>query len=211
MTALFSFLPDVTLPQLIQRVGAMLVILGCYGMTFTWLARMMGDKGPTFDGRFTLNPLPHLDLLGLAAAIFFRVGWMKTVDVRAMEFKWPRVGTVVVVAGSSGALLVLASGCLLARPLVLAAISGDAGLATAAFLSVVSDVAVLTAAINLVPVPPLAGTLLWGLARPGLDVVSRRPRVRFLGAALVVAFLVSGVATPSLRWIVVAFRQLLGL
>ncbi len=189
----------------------MLVVLAVYGMTFAWVARMMGDKGPTHDGRWTLNPFPHIDILGFAAAIVFRAGWMKSVDVRAPEFSRPRLGSVVVVAGSSLSLLVLAFLCVMARPIVLASIRGDAGLASAVFLNVVVDVAVLTAAINILPIPPLAGSLLWALVKPGFESVSRRPTVRLLGAALVATTLIGGFATPHLRAIGEAFRRLLGM
>ena len=52
-----------------------------------WVAHLLGDDTALRNGRLTLNPLPHLDLIGTLMLFFVGFGWAKPVPVnyRAAE------------------------------------------------------------------------------------------------------------------------------
>lgn len=51
------------------------------------VADMLGDKTPRFQGRLTLNPIVHIDLIGFILMIFAKVGWAKPVETNPRAFK----------------------------------------------------------------------------------------------------------------------------
>lgn len=51
------------------------------------VADRLGDKTPKFQGRLTLNPLAHIDLMGFLAIILIGFGWAKPVEVNPNSFK----------------------------------------------------------------------------------------------------------------------------
>jgi hypothetical protein len=57
---------DLSLDQLLIRAGACVIIVTIHGAALAAIARALGDRGPQFDERLTLNPVSHLDILGAA-------------------------------------------------------------------------------------------------------------------------------------------------
>ena len=46
-------------------------------------------------GRLTLNPIKHIDVMGLLMMVVFRFGWAKPVPVNMYRFKNPKKGMAV--------------------------------------------------------------------------------------------------------------------
>lgn len=51
------------------------------------VADRLGDKTPKFQGRLTLNPLAHIDIMGFVMILIFGFGWAKPVEVNVNAFK----------------------------------------------------------------------------------------------------------------------------
>ncbi len=79
-----------SLDVLILRVAAVLLALAIHEYAHAAVAVRLGDPGPKFDGRLTLNPLAHLDPVGTLMLFFFSFGWAKPVMVNPTRFKNPR-------------------------------------------------------------------------------------------------------------------------
>mgnify|MGYP006976744152 CR=1 FL=1 len=203
-------LPDITLNQVLLRLGAALICLAVYGFASALLARWAGDRGPSYDGRLTASPFSHLDVVGLLAAIFFRVTWIRPLGIDTREFKRPLVGALLVVVGGSVALLMLALITLYLRPLVLRALSSNVGFTAAALLDNTFEVAVATAVLNLVPLPPLQAGTIWGVLGEGPRELAARPATRVAGTVLIAAVLVSGITAPSFALLWRTVRALAG-
>ena len=126
-----------------------------------WFADKLGDPTPYNDGRLTLNPLPHIDLVGTIlfplVCIFlldgrFFIGWARPIPVNASNFKHPARGDVLVTA---------------AGPLahfVLTLVAALVGAIAVRYLSVaeeltgrVIEINAWLLAFNLLPIPPLDG------------------------------------------------------
>jgi Zn-dependent protease len=132
-----------------------------------WVAKKFGDNTAYHQGRLTLNPLKHIDLVGtiiipgllLLTFTGFIFGWAKPVPVDARNFKNPRKAmAVVALAGPVSNILMAVFWALLARvgvifheyefislPLIY---SGVAGI----------SINLVLALINLLPIPPLDGS-----------------------------------------------------
>ena len=55
-----------------------------------YTAYKLGDPTAKLCGRLTVNPLAHMDIIGTACMILFRVGWAKPVPVDARYFRRPK-------------------------------------------------------------------------------------------------------------------------
>jgi Zn-dependent protease len=66
---------------LIARLIVLVVSLTIHEFSHAWTATYFGDETPRRDGRLTLNPLAHLDLLGSLMILFAPIGWAKPVMV----------------------------------------------------------------------------------------------------------------------------------
>ena len=123
-------------------------------------AWLLGDPTAKREGRISLNPFRHFDLVGTLWMIFAGVGWAKPVSTDPRKFQKPQVGHVPHRAGGPGgqpapglprhggveAAVLLGS---LPRMLTIFA---------ARFLQYLVMMDVGLAVFNLIPVPPLDGS-----------------------------------------------------
>lgn len=179
---------DLSLSQVLMRVVAMLVITGIHGFALAGFARLLGDRGPGQDERLTLNPVSHLDLLGLVAAIMAMAGWIRPMRLEAGEMRGGRGGLALCVLAS---LLATATVCLLLLQLKPAAVLYTPYAASnqiTAWLQILAEMSVVFAVVNLVPLPPLTGAHFLAALSPSLF-----ERVKPASLILAIAFAILAV------------------
>jgi len=196
-------LPLLSLEQVMTRLGAAAVVLAVHGWAAAWIAVRLGDRGPSHDGRVTLNPLAHLDIVGLVHAIFFRVLWMRPVDVDPRALRRGAIGTLAAVVGPALVVCLLSAGALAARRLAVALLEGSGGLTLSGFLGVVSDIAFVSALASVLPWPVFVGAL-WLKGRGASLRWLERPASRWVAVVVLIGMSTSGVTTglvrPALAW-----------
>ncbi len=75
----------------------LLIAVTFHEVAHGYVAYLLGDPTAKAAGRLTLNPLKHLDLLGVLAFLLTRmIGWAKPVPVDARYFKNPPRGMILV-------------------------------------------------------------------------------------------------------------------
>lgn len=133
-----------------------------------WVAKKYGDNTAYSQGRLTLNPLKHIDMVGtvilpgllLLTGTGFLFGWAKPVPVDPRHFKNPlRDMAVVALAGPVSNLLMAVGWALIAR----LGVTIGAGVEAVSLPLIYSGVAGMSinlglAIINLLPIPPLDGS-----------------------------------------------------
>ncbi|MCI9424171.1 MAG: site-2 protease family protein [Flavonifractor sp.] len=122
-------------------------------------AYRLGDPTAKNAGRLSLNPIKHLDLVGLVMLVVVKVGWAKPVPVDARYFKRPRQGMALTALAGPVSNFVLALLAVGASSLVwhLAPFSR----VTLVALCFGSNVAILSVGLglfNLIPISPLDGS-----------------------------------------------------
>ena len=142
----------------------------CHEVAHGWVAYKLGDPTAKYLGRLTLNPIKHIDPVGLGMFAFtalltpFAIGWAKPVPVQARYFKRPREGMVFVALAGPVTNLLVALLC--AVILKFANNLESAGLFGSSLpLEIVQASARMGIGINcalawfnLMPVPPLDGS-----------------------------------------------------
>jgi Zn-dependent protease len=148
---------DLTIQLAVLRFLAGLLIAGVQGFAIAATAVLLGDKGPRYDGRLTLLPFRHIDLIGIASLILTGFGWSKFVAIEAAQLRIGRWGLVIAALAGSVALLALAWLLLLLVVPILSYLPYTAGLTGAAFVRLAARLCVWLALFALLPIPPLAG------------------------------------------------------
>ena len=115
-------------------------------------ALVLGDTTAKDQGRLTLNPLKHLDLLGILMLIIIKVGWAKPVPVNENNLINKRRSMYIVALAGPLSNIIIASISLIAFHLV-----ETASLPSSIF-RYVSMINILLALFNLLPIPPLDGS-----------------------------------------------------
>jgi Zn-dependent protease len=129
----------------------------CHGLA----ALMLGDPTAKRMGRLSLNPMKHIDLMGLVMLVVAKFGWAKPVPIEPRYFKKPKLGMAITT---------------LAGPLsnVLLSALAAAGYTVSMFFAIEQELAFLEtlgeffyvvfylstglAVFNLLPIPPLDGS-----------------------------------------------------
>jgi Zn-dependent protease len=198
---------DLSLNQLLIRAGACIVVVAIHGFALAAIARIMGDRGPQFDGRLTLNPIGHLDILGAVTLILFQLGWIRPIAIDPAQLRFGRFGLIVCTCGSLAATLVAVVLLLGLRIPVLSVMPSTVVPTMIATLNATVEMCTWFVALNLLPLPPLTGAHVLVAARPGLAPLLAHGRI-YATVALAV-LIVSGVAQPLVRPIRDAVANLL--
>ena len=163
----------------------------CHGLA----ASRLGDNTAKRMGRLSLNPLKHVDLMGLIMMALFRFGWAKPVPVDMRNFKNPKAGmALTALAGPvSNVVLAYAAVVLCNFVMFLADRLGSTWLllALAQFFVYVEIISAGLAVFNVFPIPPLDGSkVLFALLSD--RAYDRLMRYEKYGMGLLMALLVTG-------------------
>ena len=212
--------------QLVQFLFFMIVFLfslSVHEAAHAWTAERLGDPTARYLGRVTLNPIPHIDVVGtliFPAIAFFSgmllFGWAKPVPWNPLHVRDRRkAGIWIAAAGPISNLLLLAVFLLVIKALQSYHAGGGAIEGTAlepvwrmCLLGAILNTAL--AVFNMVPIPPLDGSwiLLHFLPR---DLADAYERIRPYGFLILFGCLylgvIGGVLRPFIqivRWIIAA-------
>lgn len=181
---------------------ALVVAATVHEFAHAYVADRLGDPTPRSQGRLTLNPLAHLDLVGSLLILVVGFGWAKPVQINPMNFRdWRRDTIMVAAAGPLANITLL---FMLGVPYKLGLVDFGGSAANEVLLTTIRINAML-AVFNLIPVPPLDGSkILIGLLPPAQAVSYARLQPYGVLILLLLAFtnLLSVFLVTPIRWLV---------
>lgn len=93
--------------ETILVIPGILIAFVIQGYAKALVADKLGDKTPRFNGRLTLNPLAHIDLMGFIMILLVKFGWTKPVEVNSSALRRGKKDEIkVTMAGPIGNLIV---------------------------------------------------------------------------------------------------------
>ncbi len=155
--------------QIIIQAPPLLFALTVHELAHGYVAYRLGDPTAKNEGRLTMNPLKHLDPLGVLAFIIMKIGWAKPVPVDPRYFKNPQKDMLLVaLAGPAiNVLLAIASAFLAHLLLFLNTLPLFILQPVIAMLVASVWINIMLAVFNCIPIPPLDGSkVLMGLLSP---------------------------------------------
>lgn len=189
--------------DIVTTLCAVLICMTLHEFAHGFVAYKLGDTTAAEDGRLTLNPFKHVDIIGLLCMFFFKFGWAKAVWCDPSKFKNPTKGMALVAAAGPIANLLTAILCIIITQTM------DFGLAfnPNPFFASMSDFfwqlsiySVALGLFNLIPLPPLDGAK---IIRPILPEKLQDASDRFERYGSLVLFIIvyTGIMDVPFSWV----------
>lgn len=180
-------------PNFIFQLPGLLIAMTIHEFAHAYVAHRLGDPTPRLQGRLTLNPVAHIDPMGLLMLVFFRFGWGRSVEVNPSYFRNYRKGMVwVSLAGPASNLLL---GLVVALTYGLMAKLAPFLLLSQVFRQITVGIMlynVYLAVFNLIPIPPLDGSKILVGILPAQSAYRYHESVHRYGPILLLVLVYSG-------------------
>ncbi|NLK01177.1 MAG: site-2 protease family protein [Clostridia bacterium] len=180
-----NFLPA----DLLSRLPALLIALSFHEYAHARMAYAWGDPTAKNEGRLTLNPLAHLDPIGMLMLLIVRFGWARPVPINPFYFRDRRRGLFWVSLAGPGMNLLL--GLAATFFWVLGRSWGGYGTFIESILYYLVIYNVFLAIFNIIPLPPLDGSKILSSLLPARQLYHYQ-RIEPYGPFLLIFLLIFG-------------------
>jgi Zn-dependent protease len=149
--------------RIVLILPAVLIGFTIHEFAHALVAVRLGDNTPRDQGRLTLNPLAHIELIGLLMILLAGFGWAKPVQINPNNFKNPKNDEILVSLAGPFSNLVFGFGFGVLLKILLTAAPGiffidGFGETLYQILAYFIWINLLLAVFNLFPIPPLDGS-----------------------------------------------------
>ena len=154
--------------QLIIQLPILLISLTIHEFSHGYVAYILGDDTAKRAGRLTLNPISHIDPIGLIMLFIARIGWAKPVPINPYNFQNYKRDTALTAAAGPAANFILAILLSVVFNLIKKLnpeIMYAAGGFTQFWIGMLLYAVLINLALglfNLIPIPPMDGSKILG-------------------------------------------------
>lgn len=205
------------LVNLLIMLFVMTLSLSFHEFSHAWMANRLGDDTAALMGRLTLNPLRHLDPIGSITFLLVGIGWAKPVPVNPSRFtKTKSIKRGMFLTSLAGPMSNILLGtiawilfCVVYTVILLTNRNGSMTDALVNLFYTLYSLNMLLAVFNLLPVPPLDGYRVFGVALPDRWYYSLMEYERYIGMAfLFIVIFARGLLWQVLNYVLVPFNYL---
>ena len=165
LLALLSYGTD-GLFDLVLSIPAVLIAITVHEFGHAFAAYKLGDDTPLRQGRLSLNPLDHIDPLGIAMLLFVHIGWGKPVQIDPRNYNRnisvEKADAIVSFAGPLmnfiTAIVVALIYCAIFKFAGVAFLTSNIGMIIMLILADCITMNIGLGVFNLIPLPPLDGS-----------------------------------------------------
>jgi Zn-dependent protease len=145
--------------DILLRVIPALLCITLHELSHGLAAYALGDDTAKKAGRLTLNPVKHLDIMGLLMMVIFGFGYAKPVPVDMRNFKNPKGGMALTALAGPGSNVLISVVFLFLYGLLFPVLyASTVGSYVLEMLLITAQLSLAMAVFNLLPIPPLDGS-----------------------------------------------------
>jgi len=138
------------------------VVFPVHESSHALMAKLLGDDTAERQGRITLNPFAHLDILGTIGIVLFRVGWAKPVPVNTARCrKVKSQKTAMALTAAAGPLANVVSSLvfmIIEKILMVTCPMSNTLYYILTALEMIIELDLFNGVFNLLPIPPFDGS-----------------------------------------------------
>ena len=193
---------NATWQEIAILLPALIIALSIHELCHGLAAYKFGDSTAKRDGRLSLNPIRHLDPVGLIFILVVGFGWAKPVMVNPFNLRNPRVDMAFIAVAGPVSNFVLA---FLAMFLLhLSYRLGIYQIHVFSAILVFSQINIMLGLFNMLPIPPLDGSKVIAGLLPE-SVYRSLPPVGNYGMIILLIFMITGMTGRILFPLISAF------
>lgn len=155
-----------------------------------FVSTKLGDPTPRYQGRLTLNPMAHIDVMGAIGILLFGIGWAKPVQVNARYYRNSKWGMALVALAGPLSNVILAFILLICGNVLVFVGLTELAIVNQihTFLWYIALINISLAIFNLIPVPPFDGSRILFAVLPQKHYfqIMRYERYIFIGVFAIV-------------------------
>ncbi len=193
---------DFDIMSFIAGLPGLILAMAVHEYAHARAAVSLGDITPRMTGRLTLNPLAHIDPIGLLMLILAHFGWAKPVMINPRNFKNYKRDDILVSLAGPAANLLLAFLTLVVL-LIYSKFFGRMSQGTYLVLQLIVLYNINFAIFNMIPLPPLDGSHILKHFLPA-RYAYRYAQIERYSFFILIVF----VMTPVLTYILIPLQQL---
>jgi len=186
-----------SIQELMILLPALIAALTFHELSHGLMAYALGDSTSKNDGRLSLNPIRHIDPVGLLCILVVGFGWAKPVMVDPNNLKNPKVDMALIsIVGPLSNFLMAFLGFILV--LFLQYRFPQLPVYVINALWAFNSINILLGAFNLIPIPPLDGSKVIAGLLPNF-IYERLPRAGHYGMIILLIAMFTGITMRILR------------
>ena len=193
---------DFDIMSFIAGLPGLILAMAVHEYAHARAAVALGDITPRMTGRLTLNPLAHIDPIGLLMLILAHFGWAKPVMINPRNFKNYKRDDILVSLAGPAANLLLAFLTVVVL-LIYSKFFGRMSQGTYLVLQLIVLYNINFAIFNMIPLPPLDGSHILKHFLPA-RYAYRYAQIERYSFFILIVF----VMTPVLTYILIPLQQL---
>lgn len=186
---------------ILSRCFVVFCCLPIHELSHGYAAYKCGDDTAKLQGRLTLNPFAHLDLMGTIMIFLFGIGYAKPVQVNPARLRHPRRDMALVSLAGPASNLIMGFISVFIYYILGAFHNGSTVMfAVMYFFYFAASVNVTLAVFNLLPIPPLDGSKILSAVLPDRIYFKYMQYERYVMIALFI-LLFTGILDTPISWL----------
>ena len=178
------------LTDILMYILPALICITLHELAHGLVAYRLGDTTAKDAGRLSLNPIRHMDWMGLLMMVVFHFGWAKPVPVNMYRFKNPKRGMAITALAGPMMNVLITVVFLFLYGLLFKPLSGEGFVLKTIYATAYLSISL--AIFNLIPISPLDGSKVLFSVLPDRQYATLMRYERY-GMLLMLALVATGV------------------